>query len=318
MKGTKLKPQTTDIPQLAKKHGLRYHIKREPLLYVMVLPALIYLVVFRYLPMYGVTVAFQKFDIVKGYFGSEWVGLFYFKKFSNDPFLFRIVKNTFLLSFYSLIFGFPMPIILALSLNEVGHRTYKRTIQTVSYLPHFISVVVIVGLLKFFFGTEGIVNDMFVSLGVPAQRFWIDSGWFRPMYIGSGIWQGVGWGSIIYLAALSGINVELYDAAYIDGANRWGRMWHITLPGMKPTIILLMILSIGKMMDVGFEKAFLMYSPITYDVADIISTYVYRRGLQEMQLSYSAAVGLFESFINCILIVVANYISRKFSETSLW
>ena len=300
------------------KRGLIYHIKKEPLLYVMILPALVYLIIFKYIPMYGITVAFQKYNIAKGYFQSPWVGFKYFELFFRDPYLFRIVRNTFLLSLYSLVFGFPAPILLAILLNEVRSMTYKRIIQTVSYLPHFISVVVIVGLLKIFFATDGFVNSILGSIGVEAQRWFVHPMWFRPLYIASGVWQGVGWGAILYLAALTGINEELYEAAYVDGANRFKRMLNITLPGIRGTIILLLIFRIGSLMSVGFEKVFLMYSPTTYEVADVISTYVYRRGIEAMQFSYATAVGLFNSVINFTLLFVANFLAKRYSEYSLW
>lgn len=298
--------------------GLVYHIRREPLLYAMFLPGLVYLIVFKYVPMYGITVAFQRYNIAKGYFGSEWVGFHYFKYFVDDPFLYRIVRNTLVLSFLQLVFEFPVPIVLALSLNEVRNQGYKRAVQTVSYLPHFVSVVIIVGLLKTFFATDGLVNDLFGALGIPQQNFWITMGWFRPLYVLSGVWQHVGWGSIVYLAALAGIDTELYDAAYVDGANRFRRAWHVTLPGIRPTIVLVLILRIGDLLDVDFEKVLLMYSPTTYEVADVIATYVYRRGLEEMQLSYSTAVGLLNSVVSCMLIVIANYLAKRFTEISLW
>ena len=301
-----------------KKKGLLYHIRKEPILYLMVVPPLVYLLVFKYLPMYGITVAFQKFNIGKGYFGSEWVGLRYFRMFFADPYWFRIVRNTLLLSFYSLVFGFPAPIILAVLLNEIGNISFKRSIQTITYLPHFVSVVVIVGLLKIFFATDGMVNELLVNFGFKAQNFFIMSRWFRPLYISSGIWSGVGWGAIIYLAALTGINEELYEAAYVDGANRWRRILHVTLPGILPTMVLLLIFSLGNIMDVGFEKVFLMYSETTWDVADVIATYVYRRGLVQMQISYAAAVGIFNSVVNFLFLIIANALARRYSGYSLW
>lgn len=303
---------------MEKRRGLIYHVRRDPVLYLMVLPAIAHFVIFRYIPMYGISIAFQKFNIGKGYFGSPWVGFYYIKMFLRDPFLYRIVRNTFMINFLELFSKFPAPIILALLLNEVRHQAFKRSVQTISYLPHFISTVILIGLVKNFFATDGLINAALASLGLKTQRFLIEPQWFRPLYIGSGIWKTIGWKSILYLAALSGINVELYDAAYIDGANRWRRMWHITLPGISPTIILLLILEIGQIMNVGFTKVFLLYSPTTYEVADVISTYVYRRGIQEMQVSFATAVGIFNSLVNCALLVMANYVAKRFSETSLW
>ena len=312
---------TTDLQLEAmagRRRGLLYHLRREPMLYLMLVPALFYLALFKYLPMYGVTVAFQDFRMARGYFGSRWVGFDQIARFLTDPFAYRVIRNTVILSFLSLVLTFPAPIVLALLLNEVGSVGYKRTIQTVSYLPHFISVVVIVGLLKTFFATDGIVNDMIARFGMEAQRYFIDPGWFRPLYVTSDIWQSMGWGSIIYLAALNNVNPELYEAAYVDGANRAQRMWNVTLPAMLPVIVIVLIFRLGNLMDVGFEKVFLMYTETTYEVADVIKTYTYRRGIQEQQFSYAAAVGLFESVINFLLIIGANYLSRRATGNSLW
>jgi putative aldouronate transport system permease protein len=305
------------LPEL-KKQGLIYHIKKEPVLYIMILFPIIHYTIFRYIPIYGITVAFQKFSVAKGYFRSPWVGFKNFAIFFQDPYLFRIVRNTFIINILELVFEFPAPIFLALMLNELKNQTFKRSVQTISYLPHFISTVVLIGILRMYFASDGMVNQLLTLMGLKAQRFLVEPQWFRPLYIGSGIWKNIGWGSILYLAALTGINVELYEASYVDGANRFRRMWHVTLPGIRPTIILLFILRIGRMMNVGFSKVFLLYSPMTYEVADVISTYVYRRGLLEWQISYATAVGLFNSLINCLLLVVANYLAKRFTETSLW
>ena len=311
--------QATQLAPTAKgKRGLLFYIQKDPWLFLMVVPAIVYLVVFKYIPMYGITVAFQNYSLGRGYFASPWVGLMQFDLLISDPFFARILRNTLLLSIYSLAFGFPASIILALLLNEVQSMAFKRTVQTVSYLPHFISTVVIVGMLKLFFATEGMANSILGALGLEPQRWWLDPVWFRPLYIASGIWQGTGWGAIIYLAALAGISQELYEAAYIDGANRFRRMRHVTLPGIKGTIILILIFQIGSLMGVGFEKVFLMYNPTTYEVADVIATYIYRRGFLDLQISFGAAVGLFNSVINLILLVIANYLARRYSEYSLW
>ncbi|MCD6123192.1 MAG: sugar ABC transporter permease [Spirochaetales bacterium] len=307
-----------ETPLKIRKRGLIYHIRKEPILYIMVLPAIAHFIIFRYIPMYGITIAFQKFDIAKGYFGSPWVGLHYIKQFLKDPFLFRIIRNTFVLNFLSLFTKFPAPIIFALMLNELRKIVFKRSIQTMSYLPHFISSVILVGLIHIFFASDGLINDILVHLGLPAERFLIDPKWFRFLYIGSGIWKSMGWKAILYLAALLGINQELYEAAYIDGANRWQRMLNITLPGISPTIIILLILEIGQLMNVGFTKAFLLQCPTTFEVSDVISTYVYRRGIEQMQISYAAAVGIFNSIVNFGLIIMANRLAKRYSDTSLW
>jgi putative aldouronate transport system permease protein len=223
-----------------------------------------------------------------------------------------------LINFYQLIFGFPAPIILALLMNEIKNKFFKKTIQTITYLPHFVSTVVICGMIIDFFAQNGLINDLIASFGGPRTLFLVEAGWFRSIYVGTGIWQGVGWGSIIYLAALTAIDTELYEAVTIDGAGRWKQFVHITLPGIAPTIVILLIMNIGRMMSEGFEKIILLYNPSTYETADIISSYVYRRGLVEANYGFSAAVGLFNTLVNLILIVAANYTSRKVNETSLW
>lgn len=219
---------------------------------------------------------------------------------------------------YETIFAFPAPIILALVLNEVRNEVFKRFSQSISYLPYFISTVITVGILFKFASTDGILNNILEFLGLPAQNFFGNPDWFRTLYVSSGIWQGVGWGSIIYLAALTGIPLDRYEAAMIDGANRFRRIWHITLPGILPTIMILFILNIGSMLTVGFDKVFLMYNPAIYETADVISTYVYRRGVQGFDFSYATAVGLFNSVVSFILLVFANHVSRRFGQNSLW
>lgn len=268
--------------------------------------------------MYGVVIAFKDFKAGLGILRSPWAGLKYFRQFFNSYYAWRLIRNTLLLNVYELIFSFPAPIVLALLLNELRSDKYKRFVQTVSYLPHFISVVVVVGFIRDFFSQNGLVNNMLYNIGIEPISFLVDPGWFRPLYVGSGIWQGVGWGSIIYLAAISAIDLQLYEAAIIDGAGRFRKIASITLPSIAPTIIILLIFRVGGMMSVGFEKVFLMYNPSTYETADVISTFVYRSGLQNAQYSYSAAIGLFNNIINFLLLVTTNYISRTVSETSLW
>jgi len=236
----------------------------------------------------------------------------------SEYYFFRLLRNTFLLNLYGLIFSFPAPIILALLLNELKVEWFKRTVQTISYLPHFISTVVICGMLVNFLSPEGLINTLLGILGVEPKAWLRVPEAFRIIYVGSGIWQEVGWGSIIYLAALSNIDPQLYEAATIDGANRWQKMWHITIPGIIPTIIIMFILRMGSMLSVGAEKVILLYNPTIYEVADVISTFVYRRGLMENDYSFSAAVGLFNSVINFMFLIIANTISRRVSESSLW
>lgn len=291
---------------------------RNKSLYLMVLPVIAYFIIFKYVPMYGASIAFKNFSPALGITGSPWIGFDHFTRFFHSVSFWRVLKNTFLLSLYSLFWGFPAPIILALLLNELKIKRFKSSVQTITYLPHFISLVVIIGLLKDFSITNGLINDIIVFFGGERMPLLQKPEYFRTLYITSGIWQEIGWGSIIYLAALAGIDQQLYEAAMIDGANRWKQTLHVTLPGISSTIVILLILRIGRLLSVGFEKIILMYNPATYEVADVISTYVYRVGLLEFSWSYSTAIGLFNSILNFTLLISANKISKKFSESSLW
>lgn len=301
-----------------KRHPLIGDIRRRPLLYLMVLPAVAGIVLFRYLPAYNMVIAFQNFNLLDGVWGSDWVGLKWFGKFFRDPFFVRLVRNTFLLAFFSLIWGFWPPILLALLFHELRFDRFRRVSQSISYLPHFLPTVVMAGLVLELFSTDGLVNRIIGMVGVEGVRFFNEPGWFRPLYIGSGIWQQVGWSSIIYLAALSGVNPELYESAYMDGAGRLRRAWHVSLPGIAPTIYLLFILAVGQLMSVGFEKPFLLQNPAIYETADVIETYVYRRGIINQEYGYSAAVGLFNSAINLGLLLVANRLTGRYTQHSLW
>jgi len=287
-------------------------------IYLMFLPILVYFIIFNYIPLTGLVMAFEEFSPVKGIFGSPWVGLAQFKSFFGSYYFIRLLRNTFLLSFYDLIFGFPAPIIFALLLNEVKGGAFKKTVQTMSYMPHFISMVVICSIVTQFTNSNGAVTQIVVALGGTRRNLLGDPSAFRSIFVGSGIWQGIGYGSIIYLAALSGVDQELYEAATIDGAGRLRQTWHITLPGIAPTIIIMLILRMGSLFAVGFEKIILLYKPITYDTADVISSFVYRRGLIDNDYSFSTAVGLFNSLVNTFMLCCANFISRKYSETSLF
>ncbi|MBT2291488.1 sugar ABC transporter permease [Paenibacillus albidus] len=298
--------------------AIKKDYKKNKWLILMVLPVVAWYILFHYVPMYGVIIAFKQFSPIKGIWDSNWVGLQHFYDFFNSISAWRVIRNTLLINFYQLIFAFPAPIILALLLNEIKSKYFKKTIQTVTYLPHFVSTVVICGMIIDFFAKSGLINDIIAYFGGSRTIFLVEEGWFRTIYVGTGIWQGVGWGSIIYLAALTAIDTELYEAVTIDGAGRWKQFVHITLPGIAPTIVILLIMNIGHMMSEGYEKVILLYNPSTYETADIISSYVYRRGLVEADYSFSAAVGLFNSIVNLILIVTANYVSRKVNETSLW
>ncbi|WP_246066808.1 ABC transporter permease [Paenibacillus koleovorans] len=293
-------------------------LNRDKYLLILILPVLLYYFIFHYIPMYGVIIAFKNFKPLKGILGSDWVGFKYFIMFFDSVYFWRLLKNTLLISIYSFVWSFPVPIFFALMLNEVREGLFKKAVQTISYLPHFISIVVICGMIVNFTGQHGIVNTALGWIGIGPIPFLSEPSWFRDIYISSGIWQGFGWGSIIYLAAIAGIDPQLYEAANIDGANRWQKMWYITLPCLVPTIVILLILNAGNLMDVGFEKINLLYNPTTYETADVISTYVYRQGIQRADYSYSTAIGLFNNVINLILLVIVNRISRKVSETSLW
>ena len=294
-------------------------IKSQRYLLLLLLPGLVYYIIFRYIPMYGTIIAFKNFDFRSGILGSEWVGLKYFKQFVTGPYFWRLVKNTFLISFYDLLFSFPAPIVFALLLNEVKAKKYKKLVQTVSYLPHFISGVILVGLMKTMFSPNGgVVNNIIQAFGFESINFFMEKGWFRSIYVGSSIWQSFGWGSIIYLATMAGIDTQLYEAAHMDGAGRFRCMWNITLPSIRPTIVIMLILRLGRLLSVGFEKIILMYNPATYEVSDVISSYVYRYGILQANYSFGAAVDLMNSLIALALILITNRISQKVSDTSLW
>lgn len=293
-------------------------LRRYWRLYLMALPVVAYYIVFRYLPMFGIVIAFQEFRITRGFFGSQWVGLAQFTKFFESEYAFTTIRNTLSISFYSLIFGFPAPILLALMLNEVKRLRFKKAVQTISYMPHFISLVVICALVREFLAVRGLFNTVRAQLGLPSVLFLSEPGYFYPIYIVSGIWQHLGWDSIIYLAALSGIDQELYEAATVDGAGRFRRMWHVTLPGIAPTIAILLILRVGSIMSVGFEKIILLYSPAIYESADVISTYVYRRGLIDGKYSFAAAVDLMNAVVNFILLLAADRIAKRLGQGGLF
>lgn len=293
-------------------------ISKSRYLYVIFLLPLIYFIVFHYAPMYGVIVAFKNYNIVRGIWKSPWVGLKYFIKFVNDPYFWKVVRNTFLMSFYNILWGFPIPIILAIMLNEVQRHRYKRVIQSISYLPHFISTVVLCGMLVNLLSTDGLLNQWIKLFGGNTVQFLMYPEYFRTIYVSSSIWQSAGWTSIIYLASLTGIDPEILDAATIDGANRIQRIKHVSIPAILPTISTMLIMNLGKMMSIGYEKVLLLYNGSTYETADIISTYVYRRGILGNSFSYATAVGLFQSVIGIVLLVMANKASKKLSETSLW
>ena len=295
----------------------REYVKNK-YLYIMILPVILYYLIFMYQPMYGSIIAFKRYNPQLGIFNSPWVGTQYFMEFFNSYYFWRLLKNTLLISIFNIIFGFPAPIILALLLNEVRNKVFKRSVQTLTYLPHFISTVVVSSLLLNFLARDGVINSMLTVFGVEQIQFMIRPEWFRTIFVGSTIWQEIGWDSIINLAALSAIDQQLYDACKIDGGGRWRQTFSVTLPSIAPTIIIMLILKVGKIMNIGYEKIMLLYNPSTYETADVISTFVFRRGILEGNFSYAAAVGIFNSIINLTLLIMANRISRKVSDTSLW
>jgi putative aldouronate transport system permease protein len=284
----------------------------------MSLPGLAVLIIFAYIPMYGILISFKSYKVNLGIMGSPGVGLQWFRQFFSNPFAFRIIRNTFILGIYSLVFGFPAPILLALLFNELKNGRFKKTIQTLSYYPNFVSTVIIVGFLYTFCASDGLFNVILHFFGHETINFISDAKWFRFLFISSGIWQGVGFGTIIYLAALSGIDPTFYDVAEIDGANRFQKLLNVTLPHIQPTIVILFILAVGGVFNADSQKILLLYNPQTYETADVIGTYVYREGIQGARFEYSSAVGLFQTFINFFFLVTANQIAKKLNDTSLF
>lgn len=293
------------------------HIQKYWILYLMMIPATVLLILFTYGPMYGIIMAFQAFTVFKGYTGSPFVGLKHFQRLFSDPLFYRLFKNTFMVGVLDFLFSFPAPLIFALILDEVRKVRFKSVVQSISYLPHFIPLVVMVGIIFELFGSYGIINSLLSSLGMEPISFFTKSEWFLPLYIGSGVWKTIGWGSIIYMGALTNIDSTLYEAADMDGANRWHKMWHVTLPSLRPTVVTLFILNAGGIMQVGFEKVFLMSSPATYEVSDVLSTYVYRQGILNSDFSYSAAVGLFNNIVALLFVLLANKIAKKLGEEGI-
>ena len=289
--------------------------------YILVIPVIIFYLLFCYKPMYGILIAFKDFSPAAGIWGSDWTsghGFQHFIDFFQSYYFTRILKNTLVVSLTSILFGFPAPVILALLLNEIRNEKFKRVTQTISYMPHFISLVVVCSMIKMFTSDKGFVTYLLSLVGGPEVSLLTKPQYFVPVYVLSGIWQEIGWGAIIYLAALSGIDQDLYEAARIDGAGRWKQTLHVTLPGISGTIIIMLLMRMGNVMNVGFEKIILLYNDGIYETADVISTFVYRKGLLDFQWSYSAAVGIFNSVINFIVVIVFNRISRRFGEVSLW
>ena len=295
------------------------HLRREWQLYAMLIPTILWLVIFLYKPMYGLQIAFKDYSIFRGVADSPWIGLEHFQTlFGSDQFL-RALKNTIIISFYSLLFGFPMPILLALMFNEILNQTFKKTAQTIVYLPHFISSVIIAGIvITAFSPSAGIVNTILGWFGLDSIYFLTKPEWFRPIFVGTGIWQEAGFQSIVYLAAIAGVSPTLYESAVVDGASRWQMMWKITIPSIMPTIIIMLIIRIGNILEVSFEMIILLYQPATYQTADVVNTFIYRQGLQGGQYDFAAAAGLFNAVVAFILVMTANTIAKRYSRTSLW
>lgn len=294
-------------------------LKKNYQLYIFLLPAILYFAIFQYGPMYGIQIAFKNFIPSKGIWGSPWVGLKHFRNFFDSYYFPVLIKNTLGISLYQLVAGFPIPIILALMINEVKNKYFKKIVQNVTYAPHFISTVVMVGMIMTFLSpSNGIINSVIKAFGGEPIYFMSKSSMFKDIYVWSGIWQNAGWGTIIYLATLAGIDPSLHEAAVVDGATRLQRIRHINIPGIMPTMVITLIMNVGGIMSVGFEKVYLMQNPLTMEASDVISTYVYRIGLLNAQYSFSSAVGFFNSVINFILLVTVNKIARHVNETSLW
>ena len=314
----KLSNGTAADDKLSFKNRLKSDMRRNYPLYILILPVLAYYVIFCYKPMYGALIAFKDYRPDLGVFGSEWVGFYQFKRFFSNPDFVRILRNTLTISISSIVFGFPAPIILALLFNELKMPKFKSVAQTISYLPHFISLVVVCGLVKTFVSQGGIIYQIVTLIGDKRVGLLSRPECFVPIYVLSDIWQQIGWSSIIYIAALSAIDQELYEAARIDGANKWKRVLHVTLPGIAPTIIIMFILRMGSLLSVGYEKIILLYNPLIYETSDVILSYNYRVGLEQQDWSYSSAVGLLNSAINFLMIILMNKLSATFSDTSLW
>lgn len=306
---------------LTKKNipGLGVRLKKSWQLYILLAPALIGLILFSYVPMYGIQLAFRDYNPIMGVMGSPWVGLENFTRFFNSPQFKSLLINTLAISFYSLVVGFPIPIILALGLNHVKNLKFKKSVQTITYAPYFISTVVLVGILNIFLSTDGGLINQFVKLfGEEPILFMGQSKFWRHIYVWSGVWQSMGWNAVIYIAALAGVSPEMHEAAIIDGATKLQRVRYIDLPTIFPTIVITLILSCGAVMGVGFEKAYLMQNPLNLGVSEIISTYIYKVGLVNAEYGFSTAVGLFNSVVNCMVLLTVNRVAKRMSKTSLW
>jgi putative aldouronate transport system permease protein len=300
------------------KTAFRTKLWQQKYMLLMILPGFLLVFIFNYMPMYGVLMAFEDYSFSRGILGSKWVGLKHFITFFGNPMAFRVVKNTLAMGVYSLLWSFPAPVVFALLLNEIRSARFKKLVQTVSYFPYFISTVIVAGMLLEFCARDGMINQLRMAIGLNPITFLLDPKYFRTIFIASGIWQTTGYGTIIYLAAISNIDPTLYDVASLDGANRFQKMRHITLPAMMPTVTILLIFAVSGILGSDFQKIMLLYTPQTYPVADVIGTYTYREGILGAKFEYSTAIGLFNSLVSFILLSIANFISKRASETSLW
>lgn len=308
-----------------KQRGGKGFFKRKNLLhsnnavlYLMMIPFFVWTILFQWKPMWGLQIAFKDYSLYGGMAQSPWVGFDNFEAFLSSPYIFRLLKNTFLTGLYSIIFSFPVPIILAILLNEVRCKKYKQIVQTITYVPYLISTVVVCSIVTNLLSGDGIINVILTKMGMEKIRFLSNPDWFRTIYIGSGIWQNSGYSAVLYLAALSGIDQQLYEACSIDGGNKFRQLWHVTLPGILPTISIMLILACGSILNVGYEKIILLYQPSTYETADVLSTYMYRTGLSNGDYGMATAVGFFNSVISLVLVAIANVASKRLSGSSLW
>jgi putative aldouronate transport system permease protein len=303
----------------AMKQVLSRSWRRHWQLYLLIIPPIAYFIIFKYVPMVNAVLAFKDYNVIKGIWGSPWAGTKYFELLFQNPAFVTLIKNTLYISFYSLIVGFPVPILLALALNEIKNGTFKKTVQMVTYAPYFISTVVMVSIIMLFLSPRlGIINTIAGALGFEAVNFLGEPGLFRSIYVFSDVWQSMGYSAVIYLAALAGIDPSLYEAAKVDGANRFQKILNVDLPGLLPAAVIILILSVGNMMAVGFEKIYLLQNPLNLSASEIISTYVYKMGLLNANYSFATAVGLFNSVINLVLLLTVNAAAKRLSNTSLW
>ncbi|MGE7624962.1 ABC transporter permease [Viridibacillus sp. NPDC096237] len=317
---SEIKQPLNNRPKVKKSARIEWKksFKKNWELYLLLAPVILYFVVFHYFPLYGLQIAFKDFIATKGIMGSPWVGFKHFERFFDSYYFWRLIKNTVGIGLFTLVVSFPVPIILALMLNEVKSLRYKKFVQTVIYAPHFLSTVVVVGMLLLFLKPEGLVNQVITLFGGNSIDFITEPGWFKSLFVVSDVWQTMGWSSIIYIAALAAVDPAQHEAAMIDGASKFQRIIHINIPAIMPTIVILFILNAGSVMAVGFEKVYLMQNDLNMSTSDVISTFVYRSGILEAQYSFSAAVGLFNSLINFIMLIMVNQIAKKVNETSLW